>query len=118
MVGGNGGGGLQCRSQPAALRAAREDLSQRVSGKDHVFVPLAAIAGTFIIIAVIVAIVLAVAFGYYTYSGSAINAHPNDGLDGAPGASDPSEASGKGRTGDDPDDPFSPGGGLGTHGTR
>ena len=81
-------------------------------------VPLAAVAaGTFIIIAVIVAIVLAVAFGYYTRSGSAINAHPNDGLDGAPGATDPSEFSGKGRTGEDPDDPSSPGGGLSSHGT-
>jgi hypothetical protein len=82
-------------------------------------IPLAAVAGgTVIIIAVIIAIVLAVAFGYYTYSGSAINAHPNDGLDDAPGAADPSEASGRGRTGDDPDDPFSPGGGLSSHGTR
>ena len=69
-------------------------------------VPLAAIAaGTFIVVAVIVAIIVAVAFSYYTYSGSAINAHPNDGLDGAPGAADPSEASGRSRMGDDPDDP-------------
>jgi cell division protein FtsN len=81
--------------------------------------PLAAIAsGTLILIAIVIAIIVAVAFGYYTYTGSAIDAHPNDGLDGAPGAAEPSQASGRGRTGDDDDDPFSDGGSLSSHGTR
>jgi len=47
--------------------------------------------GTFILIAIVIAIIVAAAFGYYTYSGSGINAHPNDGLDGAPGAGEPSQ---------------------------
>ena len=81
--------------------------------------PVYAVTGwAFIVGAVFVAIVLAVAFSYYTYRGSAINAHPNDGLDGAPGSDEPSQASGKGRgRGEESDEPGT-GGGFSTRGTR
>jgi hypothetical protein len=54
-------------------------------------VPVYAVAtGTSIFVGVLIAIVIAFAFSFYTYKGSTINAHPNDGLDGAPGSEDPS----------------------------
>jgi len=82
-------------------------------------VPIAAVAGGILIfIVVIIALFLAVGYGYYTYRGSGINAHPSDGLDGAPGSAEPSQASGKGRVHEDNDDEFSAGGGFSTHGTR
>jgi hypothetical protein len=74
--------------------------------------------GGFILIGVIVLILFAVVFGFYTYRGSAINAHPDDGLDGAPGSAGPSDPAGKGRTSEDSDDEFSSGGGFSTHGTK
>jgi hypothetical protein len=74
--------------------------------------------GTFIFVGVLIAIVIAFAFSFYTYRGSMINAHPNDGLDGAPGSEDPSEATGKGRTSEDHPDEFGAGGGFSTHGTK
>ena len=82
-------------------------------------VPIYAVAGgTFIVVGVVAAVLVAVAFSYYTYRGSMINAHPNDGLDGAPDAKDPSQASGRGRTPDaHPDEPGT-GGGFSTHGTK
>jgi len=67
---------------------------------------------------VIIVLFLAVAYGFYTFKGSAINAHPSDGLDGAPGSAGPNEASGQGRTSEDHDDEFSAGGGFSTHGTE
>lgn len=66
----------------------------------------------------IVAIFFAVVYGFYTYRGSAINAHPSDGLDGAPGSEGPSQASGKGRTSEQNDESIDVGGGFATHGTR
>jgi hypothetical protein len=82
-------------------------------------VPVYAVAtGTFIVVGVLIAIVIAFAFSFYTYRGSTINAHPNDGLDGAPGSEDPSEATGKGRTPENHPDEFGPGGGFSTHGTK
>lgn len=81
--------------------------------------PVIALAGgSFIFLGVIVGLFLAIVYGYYTYRGSAINAHPSDGLDGAPGSEGPSQASGKGRTSEDSDDNVSAGGGFATHGTR
>ncbi len=81
--------------------------------------PIYALAGgSFIFIGVIIVLFFAVVFGYYTYKGSAINAHSSDGLDGAPGSAGPSQASGKGRTSDDNPDEFSAGGGFSTHGTN
>jgi len=80
---------------------------------------IAALAGgSFVLVTVIIVIVLAVAYGFYTYKGSAINAHPSDGLDGAPGSAGPSQPSGHGRTSEDNDDELSAGGGFSTHGTR
>ena len=78
----------------------------------------AAIGGTVIFVAVLIAIVIAFAFSFYTYRGSTINAHPNDGLDGAPGSKDPSQASGEGRTPEDHPDGFGDGGGFSSHGTK
>ncbi len=63
-------------------------------------------------------IVVAVAFSFYTYHGSVINAHPSDGLDDAPGSEDPSEPSGRGRTPEEHPDEFGAGGGFSTHGTK
>lgn len=81
--------------------------------------PIAALAGgSLIFIAVIVVILFAVAFGFYTYRGSAINPHPSDGKDGAPGSAGPNEASGQGRTSEDNPDEFSAGGGFSSHGTK
>ncbi|MGI8864219.1 MAG: hypothetical protein ACR2JH_07440 [Solirubrobacteraceae bacterium] len=81
--------------------------------------PVFALAGgSFIFLGVLIAIGFAVVYGFYTYKGSAINAHPSDGLDGAPGSAGPSEADGKGRTSEDSDENVSVGGGFATHGTR
>ena len=74
--------------------------------------------GSFIFVGVIIVLFFAVVYGYYTFKGSAINAHSSDGLDGAPGSAGPSQASGKGRTSEDSPDEFSAGGGFSTHGTR
>ena len=82
-----------------------------------VVAPFAVAGGTFIVLAVVVAILLAVVLGFYTYKGSAIDAHPSDGLDGAPGSAEPSQASGKGRTIESHEDEPG-GGGFSTHGTR
>lgn len=74
--------------------------------------------GSFIFIGVIVLIFFAVVYGYYTVRGSAIDLHPNDGLDGAPGSAGPGEASGKGRSSEDHGGGISAGGDFSTHGTR
>jgi hypothetical protein len=82
-------------------------------------VPVYAVAsGTFIVVGVLIAIIIAVIFSFYTYRGSMINPHPDDGLDGAPDAQNPSQASGKGRTHEDHPDEFGAGGGFSNHGTR
>ncbi len=81
--------------------------------------PIAALAGSSLIfIVVIIAILFAVIFGFYTYKGSAINAHPSDGLDGAPGSDEPSDAAGKGRVHEEHPDEFRAGGGFSSHGTK
>ena len=59
---------------------------------------LALVGGGLIMSAFVVVMFLAIVYGFYTYSGSMINAHPNDGLDGAPGSAGPSDAAGKGRS--------------------
>ena len=71
---------------------------------------LAAVGGSTIIVLFAVAMVLVLAYSYYTIKGSGIDAHPSDGLDGAPGSEGPSDA-GKGRGSDD-------GGTFSSHGTR
>ncbi len=58
--------------------------------------PIAALAGgSLIFVVVIVAILFAVVFGFYTYRGSAITPHPSDGKDGAPGAAGPQRGLGQ-----------------------
>lgn len=80
--------------------------------------PIFALAGgSFIFLGVIIALFFVVVFGYYTYRGSGINAHSNDGLDGAPGSEGPNQASGKGRVSEDHDGELSAGGGFSSHGT-
>jgi len=74
--------------------------------------------GSLIFLGVIIAILLAAVYGFYTYRGSAINAHPSDDSDDAPGAEGPSDPAGSGRTSEDNPDEFSAGGGFSTHGTR
>lgn len=83
-----------------------------------VVVPFALAGGSLIFLVVIIALFFAVVFGFYTYKGSAIDAHPSDGLDGAPGSEGPSQATGKGRTSEDNEDELSAGGGFSSHGTR
>lgn len=79
--------------------------------------PVFALAdGIFIFLGVIVTI-MALGYGFYTYKGSAINAHPNDGLDGAPGSQGPSDASGKGRSSGSTSEGDSVGDTFSTHGT-
>ncbi|MBV9197314.1 MAG: hypothetical protein JO168_24530 [Solirubrobacterales bacterium] len=73
--------------------------------------------GSFIFIGVIIVFLLAVVYGFYTYKGSAINPHPNDGLDGAPGAQAPSDPAGQGQIPEDPEHPDNKGS-IPTHGTR
>jgi len=73
--------------------------------------------GSFIFLAVIVAFFFVLVYSYYTYKGSAINAHPSDGLDGAPGAEAPSDPAGKSQIPDDHDRPGNDGS-IATHGTR
>lgn len=81
--------------------------------------PVFALAGGSLIFAgFLVVFFFVIVFSYYTYKGSAINAHSSDGLDGAPGSAGPSQASGKGRTSDDNPGEFSAGGGFSTHGTK
>jgi hypothetical protein len=77
-----------------------------------------AVAGGSFIFGVIILMLFAVVYGYYTYKGSSINAHSGDGLDGAPGSAGPSQVSGKGRTSEDNPAEFSAGGGFSTHGTK
>lgn len=60
---------------------------------------VAVAGGSYILLGFMLLLFLAVAFGYYTIRGSAIDAHPNDGLDGAPGSEGPSDVS-KGRATD------------------
>ncbi len=80
--------------------------------------PLAVLTGTFIIVAVLLALLVAASYAAYTFRGSGIGAHPHDGSDEAPGAADPSESDGSGRTFEDNDDEFNAGGGFSTHGTQ
>jgi len=80
--------------------------------------PIFALAGgSVIFLGVIIVLFFVVVFGYYTYRGSGINAHSNDGLDGAPGSEAPSQASGGGRTSEVNQDELSAGGGFSSHGT-
>ena len=58
-----------------------------------------AASGGAILVAFVVLMFLVIAFTYYRIRGSAIDAHPSDGLDGAPGSEAPSDAA-KGRAPD------------------
>ncbi len=100
------------------LEPAEPKASSDLSKRENPMAPIFAFAsGSTIFIVIVVAIILAAAFGFYTYKGSAINAHPNDGLDGAPGAEAPSDPAGNTRIPDDPDQPDNQGS-IPTHGTR
>ena len=68
-----------------------------------------AVSGSLVIVLFAVAMVVVLAYSYYTIKGSGIDAHPSDGLDGAPGSEGPSDAA-KGRGADD-------GGTFSSHGT-
>jgi hypothetical protein len=53
--------------------------------------PLAFAGGSWIFLGFVVVLLLAVVFGYYTYTGSGINTHPSKrGRDASPGATGPS----------------------------
>jgi hypothetical protein len=78
---------------------------------------LAAVGGSWIIVAVAVLMLIAVAYGYYSIKGSGISAHPSDGLGGAPGSEAPSDA-GKGRGSEGADVDGNTGGTFSSHGTR
>lgn len=79
--------------------------------------PVFALAGGSLIFGVfLVVFFFVIVFGYYTYRGSGINAHPSDGLDGAPGADEPSDPASPGRTPEAHDDELD--GGISTHGTK
>ena len=57
--------------------------------------PVAEITGnSFILLAVLVVMVFAVAYGLFTVRGSGISKTPDDGKESAPGAMGPSEVSG------------------------
>jgi len=73
--------------------------------------------GSFIILGFAILMFFAVVFGFYTIRGSAINEHPNDGLDGSPGSEGPSEASGKGRSSGTTSEDHSVGDTFSSHGT-
>ncbi len=79
---------------------------------------LALAGGSFVLLGFLIVFFFVVAYGFYTIRGSAINKHPNDGLDGAPGSEGPSEASGKGRSPGDTSPGHSAGDTFSTHGTR
>ena len=64
------------------------------------FSTLAAVGGSTIIVGFAVVMTIILAYTYYSIRGSAIAAHPNDGLDGSPGSEAPSDAA-KGRGADD-----------------
>jgi hypothetical protein len=66
--------------------------------------------GTFIVAGVVIATLLAVTYGTFTYRGSGITPHAGDQTGDAPGSADPSDPVGEGRTSD--------GGAFSTHGTK
>jgi len=75
---------------------------------------LAAMGGSWILVGFVVLILVILAYTYYTIKGSAIDAHPSDGLDGSPGSEAPSDvAKGRGAEGSDGDGD----GTFSTHGT-
>jgi hypothetical protein len=77
---------------------------------------IALAGGSLIFVVVVVAILFAIAFSYYSRRGRDINAHPHGGGDEAPGASGPSEVGGRGRIPEDPAHPDE--GRIPTHGTK
>ena len=77
---------------------------------------LAAVGGSWIVVGVAVAMLVALSFSYYSIKGSGIDSHPSDGLGGAPGSAGPSDvAKGRGSEGGAGDG--STGGTFSTHGT-
>jgi hypothetical protein len=67
-------------------------------------------SGTFIVAGVVIATLLAVIYGTFTYRGSGITPHAGNQTGDAPGAADPSDPAGEGHTND--------GGAFSTHGTK
>ena len=77
---------------------------------------LAAVGGSWIIVAFAVVMLFVLAYSYYSVKGSGIDQHPSDGLDGAPGSEGPSDtAKGRGAEGTDADGRT--GGTFSSHGT-
>jgi hypothetical protein len=66
--------------------------------------------GTFILAGVVIATLLALIYGTFTYRGSGITPHAGDQPGDAPGAANPSDPAGERRTND--------GGAFSTHGTK
>lgn len=81
--------------------------------------PFALATGSFIFLAVLVAIVIALGVSYYRSGRSGITPHPRSRADDAPGAGGPSAMVGPepGRMPENPDGPHSPGS-ISTHGTK
>ena len=77
---------------------------------------LAAVGGSWIIVAFAVVMLVVLAYSYYSVKGSGIDAHPSDGLSGSPGSNAPTEvAKGRGTEGGENDG--GTGGTFSTHGT-
>jgi hypothetical protein len=77
---------------------------------------LAAVGGSWIIVAFAVVMLVVLSYGYYSIKGSGIDAHPSDGLAGSPGSAGPSDvAKGRGSEGDGGDG--ATGGTFSSHGT-
>lgn len=77
---------------------------------------LAAVGGSWIIVAFAVFMLVVLAYSYYSIKGSGIDAHPSDGLGGAPGSAGPSDPA-KGRGSEGGEDDGRTGGTFSTHGT-
>ncbi len=77
---------------------------------------LAAVGGSWIIVAFAVLMLFVLAYSYYSVKGSGIDAHPSDGLDGAPGSEGPTDVA-KGRGSEGGEHGSSTGGTFSTHGT-
>ena len=77
---------------------------------------LAAVGGSWIIVAFAVIMLFVLSYSYYSMKGSGIDAHPSDGLSGSPGSNAPSDVT-KGRGSEGAAEDGSTGGTFSTHGT-
>ncbi len=73
--------------------------------------------GSFIVLGVMVVLFFAIAFGYFTFTGSGIGTHSSGSRGEAPGADGPSEAAGQGRSSGDTSEDNGVGDTFSTHGT-